>query len=455
MRLTFLFILLSIFSTFLYAQVAEVPQILKETPQQHQVRMHWWHDAKFGMFIHWGVYAIPGKGEWLQWNQQISVEEYAKYADQFKPDKYDPEEWASLAKAAGMKYMVLTTRHHDGFCLWDSKSSYRNFTIMNTPAKFDAVEKYVKAVRKFGLGVGFYYSPLDWRFPGYFFPKLYRSSAEDMKAQTYNQVRELLTNYGKIDVLWWDGGGDDWLAFACDPQGTELKKRDVKWPQEKHFAGKPLWEGNKLNAMVRALQPAIIVNDRANSPVVEWEGDFTTPEGKIGKYNTERDWETCDVLAGSWGWQPNKKPKSLESIITTMVRVVTGDGNYLLNVGPRADGSIEPDQADRLREVGRWMEKFGESIYETRGGPFPNSEWGGFTHTDNCIYVHILDWSKLPDLLPAINRKIRKATCLSGGKVSFNQSQAGLKITVSGQAEGLIDTIIKLELDNPHPKSKR
>lgn len=448
MKTTVLIAFLAGVSLFAQAQVAELPEILKESPQQHQERMQWWHDAKFGMFIHWGLYAIHGKGEWYQWNQQIPVEEYAKFAEQFKADKYDPEQWAAIAKSAGMKYMVLTTRHHDGFCLWDSKSSYRNFTIMNTPAGFDAVGQYVTACRKAGLGVGFYYSPLDWRFPGYFFPDLYRGNAEEMKAQTYNQVRELLTSYGKIDILWWDGGGDDWLAFACEPQGTELRKRDTKWPQDKHYAGKPLWEGNKLNAMARELQPHIIVNDRANSPVVEWEGDFTTPEGKIGKYNTERDWETCDMIAGIWGWQPNKKTKSLETIITTLVRVVTGDGNYLLNVGPRADGSIEPEQAERLKEVGRWMEKYGESIYKTRGGPFPNADWGGFTQKENIVYVHVLDWSKMPEMLPALDRKVKKATCLSGGKVSFSQSQTGLKISVAGQPEGQIDTIIKLELAN-------
>jgi len=428
------------------AQVTGISDKLNETTEQHKARMSWWHDAKFGMFVHWGVYSIPGRGEWVQWNEQIPVEEYEKLADQFNPDNYDPEQWAAIAKEAGMKYMVLTTRHHDGFCLWDSKSSYRNFTIMNTPAKFDAVEKYVIACRKYGLGVGFYYSPLDWRFPGYFFPGLYRGNAEEMKEQTYKQVRELLLNYGKIDIMWWDGGGDDWLAFGCEPKGTELVKRDTKWPQDKHFTGKPLWEGNKLNAMVRKLQPNIIVNDRASSPVLEWEGDFTTPEGKIGKYNTDRDWETCDLLAGTWGWKPGQKPKSLEYIISTMVRVVTGDGNYLLNVGPRPDGSIEPDQAERLREVGRWLEKYGESIYKTRGGPFPNGEWGGYTYNDNIIYIHVLKWSMMPELLPAIDRKIRKATCLSGGIVSFSQSQSGLKISVSGQSEDTIDTIIKLEL---------
>ena len=428
------------------AQVAIMPDILKETPEQHKQRMEWWHDAKFGMFIHWGLYSKIGKGEWVMWNNQISVEDYAKQANEFNPDKFDPEHWAALAKEAGMKYMVLTSRHHDGFSLWDSKASYRNFTLMNTPAKIDAVDLYVKAARKYGMGVGLYYSPLDWRFPGYFFPQLYRGSAEEMKQQTYKQVHELLTNYGKIDLLWWDGGGDDWLAFACEPQGTELKKRDTKWPNQKHFTGKPLWEGNKLNAMVRELQPQIIVNDRANSPVVEWEGDFTTPEGKIGKYNTTRDWETCDVIARGWGWQPNQKVKTLEGIITTLVKVVTGDGNYLLNVGPRGDGSIEPEQVSRLKEIGKWMGNYGESIYKTRGGPFPNGAWGGFTQKENIIYVHVLDWSKMPEYLPAIDQKIKKASCLSGGKVNFSQTSDGFKISVVGQPEKQIDTIIKLEL---------
>ncbi len=447
MKRIFLFLLITISILNLKAQVAELPEILKETPKQHKVRMAWWHDAKFGMFIHWGLYSILGRGEWVMWNEQIPVEEYAKHTKEFNPEKYNPEKWAALAKDAGMNYMVLTTRHHDGFSLWDSKASYKDFTIMHTPAKFDAVEKYVKAARKYGLGVGFYYSPLDWRFPGYFFPKMYQSSAEEMKKQTYQQVKELLTNFGKIDILWWDGGGDDWLAFGDEPQGTELKKRDPNWPPEKHYTGKPLWEGNKLNAMVRKLQPKIIVNDRANSPKTEWEGDFTTPEQSIGEFNINRDWETCDCLTNGWGWQPNQKPKSLEIIIKRMVKVVTGDGNYLLNVGPRADGSIEPEQTNRLKEVGRWMAKYGESIYKTRGGPFPNGEWGGFTQKENIIYVHVLDWSKKPEYFPVINQKIIKASCLSGGKVSFSQNFAGTKITVSGQPENLIDTIIRLDLN--------
>jgi alpha-L-fucosidase len=446
MRRIIIITILTLLNYSIVAQVVNLPDVLIETTEQHKQRMEWWHDAKFGMFIHWGLYSKIGKGEWVMWNDQISVEDYAKQATEFNPDKFDPEQWAALAKEAGMNYMVFTSRHHDGFSLWDSKASYRNFTIMNTPVKVDAVDKYVKAARKYGMGVGLYYSLLDWRFPGYFFPQMYRSSAEEMKQQAYQQVGELLTNYGKIDLLWWDGGGDDWLAFGCEPQGNELRKRDTNWPPQKHFTGKPLWEGNKLNAMVRELQPQIIVNDRANSPVIEWEGDFTTPEGKIGKYNPTRDWETCDMIAGGWGWQPNQTVKSLEEIITTLVKVVTGDGNYLLNVGPRADGSIEPEQVNRLKEIGQWMGKYGESIYKTRGGPFPNGDWGGFTQKENIIYVHVLDWSKMPEYLPVINQKIKKASCLSGGKVTIVHTPEGVKISVADQPEKLIDTIIKLEL---------
>ena len=173
-----------------------------------------WRDMRFGMFIHWGVYSIPGRGEWAQWNEQIPVEEYAKLADDFKPVKFNAAEWAATAKAAGMKYMVLTARHHDGFCLWDSQASFRDFTSMKTAAHLDFVAEYTKACRDAGLKVGLYYSPLDWRFPGFFFPGIYRSNAEAMKQQTYAQIRELLANYGQIDILWWDGGGDDWLGFG-------------------------------------------------------------------------------------------------------------------------------------------------------------------------------------------------------------------------------------------------
>jgi alpha-L-fucosidase len=174
--------------------------------------MQWWRDAKFGMFIHWGVYAVPGRGEWVMWNERIPHREYRKLADQFNPQKFNPRAWAETARAAGMKYMVLTAKHHDGFCLFNSQVS--DFTSAKTAARRDFIGEYVEACREAGLGVGLYYSPLDWRYPGFFFPDLYPESAEEMKQQTYDQVRELLTQYGKIDILWFDGMGSRRLANA-------------------------------------------------------------------------------------------------------------------------------------------------------------------------------------------------------------------------------------------------
>jgi alpha-L-fucosidase len=255
--------------------------------------LQWWRDARFGLFIHWGVYAIPGRGEWLMWNERIPFHEYAGLADRFKPLKFDGDAWAEAARAAGAKYAVLTARHHDGFCLFDSRVS--DFTSVKTAAGRDFVAEYVEACRRAGLRVGLYYSPLDWRFPGFFFPNLYRESAEAMKQQTYDQVRELLTNYGRIDILWFDGGGDDWLGFGgIEWTGSGWRSRDSDWPQKEHYGGHPLWEPEKLVAMVRQLQPHVVVNDRSG-----WEGDFATPERKIGAFDTGRPWETCDCLAAS------------------------------------------------------------------------------------------------------------------------------------------------------------
>jgi len=175
-------------------------------------RIAWWRDAKFGLFIHWGLYAIPGRGEWVQWNEQIPVDEYAKLASQFTADKFDADAWAATAKAAGMKYTVMVTRHHDGFAMFDDPGS--DFTAMKSAAHRDFVAAYVTAARKAGLRIGLYYSPLDWRFPGYYFPDLYRPSAIQMRDQYHRQLNELASNYGKIDILWFDGGGEGWLGFG-------------------------------------------------------------------------------------------------------------------------------------------------------------------------------------------------------------------------------------------------
>ena len=406
-------------------------------------KMRWWRDAKFGMFIHWGVYALPGRGEWLMWNERVPMPEYRKLADKFNPQKFNPRAWAETAAAAGMKYMVLTAKHHDGYCLFDSQAS--DFTSVKTAARRDFVAEYVQACREAGLGVGLYYSPLDWRFPGFFFPDLYRESAEEMKQQTYAQVRELLSNYGKIDILWFDGGEDDWLGFGGIEWGAGgWHSRDTRWPQEKHYPGKPFWEGHKLVAMMRELQPDILINNRCG-----WEGDFITPERKIGAFNTQRAWETCDTLAESWGYMPNRPVRSLRNIIQLLVQTANGDGNLLLNVAPTPDGEIEPRQVKRLAQVGKWLKEYGQSIYATRGGPFPPQPWGGFTWRDNRLFAHVIDWPEDTITIPPLAQRIQRVRSLTSNEVILEKPNGELHVRVPDADRQAIDTIIELELEEP------
>jgi alpha-L-fucosidase len=411
-----------------------------DTAAQKSSRMDWWRQAKFGMFIHWGLYAIPGRGEWVQWNEQIPVEEYAKLADQFKPAKFDADAWAATAKAAGMKYMVLTTRHHDGFCLFDSKAS--DFTSVKTAAGRDFVADYAKAVRRAGLRVGFYYSPLDWRFPGYFLPDLQLKSAEAMREQYHRQVKELLSNYGQIDVLWFDGGEADWLNFGADWAGAQWKKR----PKGQHYKGRFDWQHKDVYAMIRQLQPNVIINGRADMPE-----DFHSRESDsaLGDFDSEHPWELCTTLAGAWGYQANAHVKSLKDCVQLLVKVAGRDGNLLLNVGPRPDGMIDPPQEKRLREIGDWLGKYGESIYGTRGGPFLPGDYGVSTYRVNLIYVHVLKWLGQKINLPPISAKISKASVLSGGDAEFTQTEQGVEISVPEENRADIDTVIVLELDRP------
>ena len=251
-RLVFVLLLFSFFTSVLIAQEMQGDElksmqksaILSTSPANNGFSMELprkvvqhWQDLKFGMFIHWGLYSILGRGEWAMFNEKIDAETYAKLANQFNPNGFDADKWATIAKNAGMRYMVLTARHHEGFALWNSPSSYGNFTTFATASKRDFVAEYTKACRKAGLQVGLYYSPMDWRFPGYFQPKELPENAALMKKQAYGQVEELMRNYGKVDILWYDGG---WLAH----KGSDA---DAAW----------FWEPQKLNALVRKLQPTV------------------------------------------------------------------------------------------------------------------------------------------------------------------------------------------------------
>ncbi len=397
--------------------------------------LEWWRDAKFGMFIHWGVYALLGRGEWAMMMEQIDVDEYAKLADQFTAARFDADEWAAVAKDAGMKYMVLTARHHDGFSLWDSPASVNRFDAMHSAARRDFIKEYTEAVRRAGLRVGLYYSPMDWRFPGYFFPNLYRSNALQMKKQTYEQVRELLTKYGPLDVLWWDGGGDDWLAHGGLSWGGEGWHRSP-------YKRPPIWEPEKLVGMVREIDPHVLMSDRAGI-----EGDFASEEGgEVSRLDTDRPYERCSTLAGAWGYQEGAEPRSFQNVIHELVTTVVHDGNLLLNVGPMPDGRIHPDQVERLKEVGAWLRQYGDSIYGTRGGPYRPAHWGGSTHRDSAVWLHVTAWPEGALRIDAPAPGILKHVVLTPGDVDLEQTSSGLVLTADATAREEPDTIIRLDL---------
>jgi alpha-L-fucosidase len=398
----------------------------KSLPPLTERQIGWWRDAKFGMFIHWGLYAIPAKGEWYMNQAHVPAEEYRKLADQFNPTAYDPKEWVKIARDAGMKYMVLTARHHDGFALWDSRYSVDGFTSKTSAAHRDLVREYVAACRKGKMPVGLYYSLMDWRIPGYYKPRELPDSADELKRQCYGQVTELTHNYGPIDVLWYDGG---WLNM----QGTDA---DAAW----------LWEPVALNRIVRKANPHTVVNPRSG-----WEGDFDCAEG--GAHITgpirPRAWEKCHNLNQvTWGFNTQQNLMSSDQVVTMLVDTAVRDGNMLLNVGPDADGVIPPAHVERLREIGGWLKKYGESIYNTRGGPLqPVDGEYGTTHRGNMIYLHAYNCFNGKTLgLPPLDHPIKKATVLTGGKAEVHQTKFAITISLSGLTQDGPDTIIRLQL---------
>jgi len=387
-------------------------------------RLKWFNEARFGMFIHWGLYAIPGRGEWVMYVERIPKEEYALLARKFVPKKFNASEWVRLAKEAGMKYIVLTTRHHDGFCLFDSAVS--DFTSVKTAAKRDFVKEYVEACRKEGMRIGFYYSLLDWRFPGYFEgPEKNPGSFEAMVKQAHEQVRELLTNYGKIDILWFDGG---WI-----PGIEDIVKS---------------WRSEELIAMVRKLQPDIIINNRSGLP-----GDFDTPEQHVTASQPGRCWESCMTIGDSCGWgyiKNNPNMKTVAQLIQYLVSAAAGEGNYLLNVGPRPDGTIQPEFVQRLKAIGKWMKANGESIYGSQRCAFGGGMIGITTAKGNTAYLHVFRWPGEQACIAGVKNKVLSARILATGKkAKVEQTQNG-RVFIKDLPENPpdpYDTVIALELD--------
>src|SRR6266700_2923590 len=294
-------------------------------------RMKWWHEARFGMFIHWGLYSVLGRHEWVMENEGIPVAEYEQLAKRFKPKPNAARDWARLAKAAGEKYMVMTTKHHEGFCHFDSKLT--DYCAPKQGPGRDLVKEYVTDARAEGMRVGFYYSLMDWHHPDGARCATDEAARRRFVEYIHTHIRELLTNYGKIDVLWYD----------------------VSWPLD--AAG---WESERMNKMVFELQPDIIVNNRNKLP-----GDFSTPEQKIVAETNGRAWESCMTLNDSWGFQrADDYWKPSTTIIRTLISCVHDGGNSLLNVGPQPDGSVPADSMRVLSEVGRWMNTNGDAIYK-------------------------------------------------------------------------------------------
>ncbi|MBJ6361150.1 alpha-L-fucosidase [Paenibacillus sp. GCM10012307] len=414
-----------------------------EVPKQSAEKMQWFRDGKFGMFIHWGLYSLLGRGEWVMFNERMAAEQYAELAKQFDASGFDPKAWARTAKEAGMKYMVLTTKHHDGFALFQTEASA--FNSVNSAAGRDLVAEYVEACRSEGLKVGFYYSPMDWRFPGYFFPEMYISSALEMKEQCWTQIRELMSNYGKIDMLWYDG---EWLAHGGIHYDTRIPGwiTNKEWMHdETYFKVNYFWESERLNAMVRELQPDIMINNRSG-----WEGDFVVRERSIGEIRTDKPWDSCDCLADSWGWMPDRQMLSLRQLVDRFIRIVTRDGTFLLNVGPQGAGEIEAAQAERLKQMGDWLARYGESVYGTRGGPFLPAAWGGSVYRDSTVYLHITEWVDDTIVLRDAPPNLLTSSSLTSEGVTVSRTDDNkLLITVPEGERHPLDTIIVLQFKDP------
>ncbi|MCX5642279.1 MAG: alpha-L-fucosidase [Candidatus Omnitrophica bacterium] len=402
----------------------------------YEKRIAWFNQARFGMFIHWGLYSLLGRGEWTMLVERIPPDEYAKLANQFNPAKFNADSWASLAKESGMKYMVLTARHHDGFCLYDSQVS--DFTSVKTAAQKDFVAEYVKSCRKAGLKVGLYYSLMDWRFPGYFDRKKYPDSFKAMAKQLHGQVRELMTNYGKIDYLFYDG---EWIPGV--PRFRQTGSPEIA----------KLWRAKELNQMVRSLQPEIIINNRSGV-----DEDMDTPEQVVTASKTGRAWESCMTMGASCGWgyiKNNPTFKTTAQLIEYLVTSASSGGNYLLNIGPKPDGSVRKEEVTRLKEIGKWMKVNGESIYDSERPPAMTAQWlGGIigyinTKGDN-LYWHILRWPGKIASMPGIKNKVLSATIMATGqKVKIEQAKDG-RLFLTGlpqEPPDKNDTVIKLKLN--------
>ena len=382
-------------------------------------RLQWWRDAKFGMFIHWGLYSVVGRHEWVMENEGIPVREYERLSDRFVPKPNAARAWAALAKRAGMKYMVMTTKHHEGFCHFDS--TLTDYCAPKRAANRDLVREYVDGARAEGLRVGFYYSLMDWHHPDGARCETDEAARRRFVDYIHGQIRELMTNYGKVDILWYD----------------------VSWPLDAKG-----WESERMNEMVFELQPDILVNNRNRL-----DGDFSTPEQRIQAEQGERAWEACMTMNGSWGYHAADDAwKTPKDIVNNLITCARDGGNYLLNIGPTADGSIPQPSIEILSRVGEWMTTHGETIYGADRCAATRSNYANFTRKGHTLFVHVRYWPGETVTLGGLRNKVVAASLLGSGTparpVTFDQDEYRVRfVGLPEKAPDAVITTIAVECD--------
>ena len=456
MKRTIFFLLAATFNFLCQVQAggnsAENPYT-SETPAQHDARMKWFREARFGMFIHWGLYSQaagewdgkpdPGAGEWIMNDKQIRDSQYAKLVPQFNPVKFDAREWVRIAKNAGMKYIVITTKHHDGFAMYPS--ALTDWCIKSTPFQRDPLKELAAACKEEGITLCFYHSIMDWHHPDYLPRKSWNDLANsDPDFENYvtflkGELKELLTNYGPIGILWFDGNWENTWNYG---RGVELYQ------------------------YIRGIQPNLIVNNRVGqdrkgiagtTSGQDRIGDYGTPEQTIpaNGFGPDVDWETCMTMNDTWGYKKQDQNwKSTETIIRNLVDIASKGGNYLLNVGPTGEGLIPDASVERLAEIGQWMKMNGEAIYDTTASPFGKQlPWGRCTTRiedgNTTLYLHVFDWpadGKL--LLPGLQSKIKTAYLLADDSkhLKTERSEEGVTVYLPGPAPDKISSTVVLKI---------